>query len=630
MTPVVILAGGAGTRLRSVTGDLPKPLAPVCGDTLLGRQLTMIASQGFSDVVVLTGHGAQAIADYCGDGSKWGLRVRCRAESRPRGTAGAVIDALDALAERFVVLYGDTVLEVDLKRMLAAHERRGADATIFVHPNDHPFDSDVVEVDARDFVRAVHAYPHPEGATLPNLVNAALYVFERRALGAVAGLPEKPDLARHVFLRMLASGLTLFAYRSPEYVKDAGTPERLRKVALDIESGRVDGLSFKAPAPAVFLDRDGVLNDNVGYVSRPEQLRLLPGVGEAVARLNRTAYRSVVVTNQPVVARGDCSEDQLADIHARLDTLLAGDGAYVDRLFYCPHQPDGGYPGEVERLKFACGCRKPETGLIERAVRELALDLSRSWCIGDATSDMELARRVGMRFVLVRTGLAGRDGKHQGRPDFVAADLPAAIAFILDVWPAVRQQALALAETIAPGAVVAIGGLARSGKSSLASELKYVLRERGHRTVIAPLDDWLRSEPERKSGVLGRYDLPGLEAAMTRLIVERKPIATPRYDPLLRRSLPDAETLAAAPGDVIVVEGIPSLVSDRLGAMASVRVFVDCDEDERRRRFEREYRWRGWAGPEIETAYQSRNRDEAPLVRSSAENADLTIRLAAP
>ena len=514
VSQVVILAGGAGTRLRAITGGLPKPLAPVCGGTLLGRQLGMIAAQGFDDVAVLTGHGAEHIANYCGDGSRWGLRIRCLAERMPRGTAGAVLDALDEFAERFIVMYGDTVLNVDLTRLLVAHERRGADGTIFLHPNDHPFNSDIVELDGDGYVRALHPYPHPPGRDLPNLVNAALYAIERRGLEGLSGLPEKPDFAKHVFPRMLANGGRLFGYRSPEYVKDAGTPERLMKVARDIESGRVDSLSFRDPAAAIFLDRDGVLNDNDGYVSLPEQLRLFPGVAAAIARLNHTHYRSVVITNQPVVARGDCTEEGLAAIHAKLDSLLALDNAYIDRLYYCPHHPRGGYPGEVARLKVACACRKPETGLIDRAVEDLGVDKSKSWFIGDATSDMELARRCSMRFMLVRTGLAGRDGKYPGRADFVAADLPSALEFILDVWPALRARARDLAKDLRPGQVVAVGGLAKSGKSSLASELRYALRDRSIGAVIAPLNNWLRPEPEREAGVLGRYDMAGLEIGL--------------------------------------------------------------------------------------------------------------------
>ena len=436
MTQVVILAGGMGSRLKAVTGDLPKPLAPVAGSTLLGRQLDLIARSAMTDVVILSGYKAETIAEYCGDGSDWGLNVRCIAEAQARGTAGAVLDALPDLQPRFIVMYGDVVLDVDLDRLVAVHERHTPAATILVHPNDHPFDSDIVELDTQGFVRRIRGYPHPEGEELPNLVNAGLYVLERDALGAVTDLPEKPDFGKHVFARMVDQAMPVFGYRSPEYIKDAGTPERLAKTGRDIDSGKVAALSLRTPAAAIFLDRDGVLNQEVGLISRPQDLNLLPGVGEAVTRINRSSYRSVVITNQPVIARGDCTEDELARIHARLDTLLAHDHAYVDALYYCPHHPDKGFPGEVPELKFACACRKPEPGLILQAAEELGIDLTRSWMIGDTTVDMELARRCGLSFIMVGTGHAGKDGRHPGEPTHTAPDLAAAVAMILDGAPA--------------------------------------------------------------------------------------------------------------------------------------------------------------------------------------------------
>jgi histidinol-phosphate phosphatase family protein len=431
MTQVVILAGGMGTRLREITGDLPKPLAPIAGSTLLGRQLDLIAASSLKDVVILSGYRADLIAEYCGDGSRWGLGIRCIAETEPRGTAGAVLDALGGLQDTFIVMYGDVVLDVDLDRFVAAHEARGAGGTILVHPNDHPFDSDIVEVGEDGMVTRIRGYPHPEGVDLPNLVNAGLYVLERGALAELTGLPTKPDFGKHVFAAMIEQGRSLYGYRSPEYIKDAGTPERLAKTGRDIASGKVSALSLRRRAPAIFIDRDGVLNREVGLISRPENLELYPGVGQAVARINRSKFRSVVVTNQPVIARGDCTVKELARVHARLDTLLAQDRAYVDALYYCPHHPDKGFPGEVAHLKFDCDCRKPATGLVQKAAEELQIDLGRSWLIGDTTTDMELARRCGLQFILVETGHGGRDGRFPGAPSLVARDLSAAVEIIL-------------------------------------------------------------------------------------------------------------------------------------------------------------------------------------------------------
>ncbi len=326
MRQAVILAGGMGTRLKAVTGDLPKPLAPADGKPLLERQLELLSLSGVTDVVLLCSYRAEAIRDFCGDGSRWGLAVTCIEEERARGTAGAVLDALPQLADSFFVLYGDTVLDVDLPTMARAHEAARPDATLLVHPNDHPADSDIVEVDAASTVLAIHGYPHAPGKDLPNLVNAGLYILEKRALAALDEthtLPEKPDFGKHVFARMLDQGMRLLGYRSPEYIKDAGTPERLEKTGKDLRTGRVAALSLRTPSPAIFIDRDGVINEERSYISHPDQAVLIDGAADAPKQINRSHYRTVIITNQPVVARGDSFFDSLRSKLLRANTLLA-------------------------------------------------------------------------------------------------------------------------------------------------------------------------------------------------------------------------------------------------------------------------------------------------------------------
>jgi histidinol-phosphate phosphatase family protein len=428
---LVILAGGKGSRLQSRLGTLPKPLVDVCGRPLLEHQVALARDYGMEEVLLLTGYGAAAIEQYFSERAL-GVKVRTIAESTPLGSAGAVIAALPMLEERFVVMYGDTMLNVDLDRLSGAHLRSGAEATLFLHPNDHPDDSDLVETDRNGRITAFHPYPHDPNRYYPNQVNAALYVVERRLLENMAVPREPLDFAKQVFPRMLQRGVFLHGYRSPEYIKDAGTPERLDKVIADYQSGKIAAGSLRTPAPAVFLDRDGTLNEEVDRVKTPDQLHMIDGVWDAIRVLNRSAYRSVVITNQPVVARGECTERRLEEIHNKMETLLGRHGAYLDAIYYCPHHPDSGYPGEVRELKIACDCRKPSAGLIEQASREMNLDLSRSWLIGDSTVDVRTARNAGIRSIIVRTGHRGADGRFPDRPDHAAADLRSAVHFIVD------------------------------------------------------------------------------------------------------------------------------------------------------------------------------------------------------
>jgi histidinol-phosphate phosphatase family protein len=429
---LAILAGGKGTRLAAIAGDIPKVLVAVGGKAVLAHQLELAAATGVREVTVFAGHLADKVETFLGDGGRFGLCARTLVEHEPLGSAGALLALLDSLPEHFLLVSGDVMLAVDLARMAQRHLEGGADLTALVHPNDHPHDSDLIETDADDWVTAVHGYPHPPDAFFGNVVNASLYVVRREALRPLvppmAGVSAKLDFAKDVMPALIARGGRVLAYRSSEYIKDMGTTERLRKVETDWAAGRISLQA--AAAPAVFLDRDGTLNVDKG-VRSPADVELFTGVGGALASLRAAGYRLVVLTNQPMIARGEGSAEDLARIHRRLEWELGKEGAFLDGIYVCPHHPERGHAGERAELKLECACRKPATGLAERACAELGLDLRRSWMVGDQTRDIEMARRAGLRSVLLRTGVGGGDGKFAAAPDFVADDLAAAAQIIL-------------------------------------------------------------------------------------------------------------------------------------------------------------------------------------------------------
>ncbi len=431
MNQLVILAGGMGTRLRARLGDLPKPMIPFAGRPLLELQVELARQHGFDDIIIFACHRAEVIEQHFGNGSAFGVRLRTVVEREPLGTAGAVLAAMDLLADRFVVMYGDTMVNVDLGRLARTHMAAGADATLLVHPNDHPLDSDLIEVDGRDWVTAFHNRPHPADRWFQNLVNAGLYVLEKAALRAWAPPARALDFGKDLFPAMLAKGARLLAYTSPEYIKDIGTPERYDKIQAELASGVVARNSLSTPQRAVFLDRDGTLIEERDGLRRPDELVLLPGAAAAVRELNHHGWRVVVVTNQPVIAKGFCTEAELAVIHHKMETLLGREHAFVDRIYYCPHHPHKGYPGERSELKIDCECRKPKAGMLLRAAAELQIDLTASWMVGDTTIDLETARAAGVRGVLVRTGHGGRDGRHPDAPGHTVENVRDAVAYIL-------------------------------------------------------------------------------------------------------------------------------------------------------------------------------------------------------
>lgn len=443
MNQLVIIAGGLGTRLKARLGDLPKPMIPIAGKPLLAHQVELGKQHGFDEILLCVYYRPEVIQEQLGDGSKWGVKIRYLIEREPLGTAGAVLAGWAELADQFVVMYGDTLVNLDLTRLTATHQASGADATLVLHPNNHPFDSDLVECDDGDWVTAFHNRPHPADQWFQNLVNAGLYVINRSALEAclIAEGPRAPmDFGKDLFPAMLRRGQRLLGYNTPEYIKDIGTPERYDKVCHEVEKGVVARSSLRDPAPAVFLDRDGTLNEEADGLRSIDQLRLLPGVAGAVQELNRAGLRVVVVTNQPVIAKGHVTEPELRHIHNKLESLLGLEHAYVDRIYYCPHHPDAGFPGERPELKIACSCRKPNPGMLLQAARELNLDLKRSWMVGDTTIDMQCAKNAGVRSVLVRTGHGGRDGKFNVQPDSAFDTLAEAARFIVQQMSPTNTQ----------------------------------------------------------------------------------------------------------------------------------------------------------------------------------------------
>ena len=433
MKQAVILAGGKGTRLKDRLGDLPKPLIPIGGKPLLEHQIELARAHGFDEVLLFVCYGAERIQQCLGDGSRWGVRIRYRIEHEPLGTAGAVLAGFRDLAERFVVLYGDTMVNVDLARMWRAHEGSHADATLLLHPNNHPLDSDLVETNAEGWVTAFRNRPHSPERFFQNLVNAGLYVIEKQALEPWANQSKPIDFGKDLFPAMVQRGAKLFGYNSPEFIKDIGTPARYDHVCAQFAAGIVQRSTLAIPQRAVLLDRDGTLVKEVGALGlhTADRLELLPGVAEAVHELNHAGLRAVMVTNQPVVAKGLCTEAGLRQIHNKLETLLGREHAFLDRIYYCPHHPEKGFPGERPDLKIECECRKPRIGMIRQAQRDLNLDLAGSWLIGDTTTDVQTARNAGTRSILLRTGYGGNDARHKAEPDCTFDNLLDAVRFVI-------------------------------------------------------------------------------------------------------------------------------------------------------------------------------------------------------
>ena len=404
---VVIMAGGRGTRIAKLFPNIPKPLIPVDGMPILEREIRSLASQGFKDIILTVGYLAVKIIEYFGDGSQLGVKIDYFVEETPLGNAGALFQLKEKIGEEpFFLFNADAAFDVDFNRMHDYHKEHGGLVTLFTHPNSHPYDSGLIIADKDGKVEKWLSKEDERPQWYKNRVNAGLHVIDPRVLELVlknldidstTGYPKgKVDLDRQILKPLCGTG-KMFCYDSPEYVKDMGTPERFHQVEAEYKNGVVQAKNLHNKQKAIFLDRDGTINKYVGFLRNIDDFELIEGVSEAIKQINQSGYLAIVVTNQPVIARGEVTWDELHVIHKKMETLLGKDGAYIDGIYICPHHPDKGFEGERPEYKFDCDCRKPKSGLFMQAASDFNIDLSQSIMIGDRDNDVQAGENAGCR-----------------------------------------------------------------------------------------------------------------------------------------------------------------------------------------------------------------------------------------
>ena len=403
---VVLMAGGRGTRISELFPDIPKPLIPIQGVPVLEREIISLRDQGFTDIILTIGYMAEKIKSYFGDGSRLGVNISYFVEDKPLGNAGALF-FLD-LKEDFLLLNADAVFDVDFNRMVAYHKQHGGLVTLFTHPNSHPYDSGLIIAGNHGEVEKWLAKEDERPEYYKNRVNAGLHVINPKVLDLSGvkkediGDGRKVDLDRQILKPLCGTG-KMFCYDSPEYVKDMGTPERFHQVEEDFKKGTVQAKNLKNKQKAIFLDRDGTINKYVGFLRKEEEFELIDGVAEAVKKINHSGYLAIVITNQPVIARGEVTFEGLQTIHNKMETLLGKEGAYLDGIYFCPHHPHKGYEDEVSELKIDCDCRKPKPGMLLKAAEDFNIDLGQSYMIGDGENDIKAGMAAGCKTVLLNT-----------------------------------------------------------------------------------------------------------------------------------------------------------------------------------------------------------------------------------
>lgn len=620
----VILAGGKGTRLGNVTQEIPKPMISIGDKPLLHHQVDLLLEYGFTEIVILVNYLKDPIMKYFGDGSKFGATITYFEESSPLGTVGGIKEIENQLTDDFLVLYGDVMVCMDLNRLVSFHAAKKSECTLVLHPNDHPHDSDLVEMDDDNRIIHFHAKPHPSGIWYHNMVNAGVYILSPVILGRLEK-GEKADFGRDVF-PLIYKNIRMYGYHTTEYIKDMGTPDRLNKVQNDLNAGKVSRSNYGNKQSAVFLDRDGVLNVERSFISRPEDMELYDYTATSIKKLNQAGLLTVVVTNQSAVARNLCTEEEVKNIHKKMETELGEQGAWLDAIHYCPHHPDKGFPEENTKYKIDCDCRKPKTGMFRKAIDKFNIDPRNSYMVGDSERDIKAGANIGCVTIGVRTGYGIR--KTNIMPDFMFSNLAEAVNFIVDepYQPQVDEvfRCFRNHKSKQPF-VILVGGNARTGKSTLAACLRISFEKQGHQVLQVGLDNWILPEEERRDNmnVYDRFRLMSLENDITNLIGgETLKLSTYANHPE-RNSMPIEYNPSNA--RVIIVEGVVALSSAKIRQLAHLKLFTQTDKDTCRKRFFEYYIWRGKTLDETALLFEKREHDEFQLIEKESKLADLII-----
>jgi D-glycero-D-manno-heptose 1,7-bisphosphate phosphatase len=355
---------------------MPKPMVHFHGRPFLAYLLEQLRGQEIQEVLLLVGYLAQQIQDYFGDGAAWGLRIRYVESPVEAETGQRLLDAAPLIAPTFLLLYCDNYWPMQLAKMWDVFQQSEAPAMVTVYNNRDGYTRSNVLVDDEGYITTYD----PERVT-PNLngVEIGYAILKRDALEY---LPPNNPRFEHTVYPALVSRRLLRAFQTDHRYYSVGSHQRLPLTE-----------AFLEPQRAVILDRDGVLNrkpPRAQYVRRWEEFQWLPGTIEALRLLKQARYKLIVVTNQPGIARGLMTEDDLEDIHTGMRTELSAAGAPLDAIYYCPHGWDEG-----------CFCRKPQPGMLFQAQRDFHLDLTRTLFIGDDGRDVQAGQTAGCPTALV-------------------------------------------------------------------------------------------------------------------------------------------------------------------------------------------------------------------------------------
>ena len=396
MIPIII-AGGSGTRMKSILQSSPKILSPIGVNKLIDFQIDCLIKCGFQEILIVAGHGAEYLNDHI-DANYSHLNISILVDTELIGTFNAIKLGINNLDDDVLVIYGDLLFDFDFSSLVKTHLATKAVFTSLIHFTDHPNDSDLVKIGSDNVILQIFEKKGPKPIGLYDSF-AGIHVISKEIFHIFDSLVKK-ELESVIPELINLYPNKVYSFRSDHYCKDIGTPARWERANKLVQNKMYGGFHFKIPV--IFIDRDGTLIKNVPYLNKIEDIEFLPNAIRGLKILKDFGFYIFVITNQPGIARGDLTYTRLSEIHTFILSSCLSEGVVINGFFFCPHHPDSGFPGEVKSLKISCNCRKPNVGLVNRVLQNFNIDLPNSYVIGDTKSDLRLALNLNCHFLGIK------------------------------------------------------------------------------------------------------------------------------------------------------------------------------------------------------------------------------------
>ena len=403
----VIACGGLGTRLKGVTGDLPKPLYPINGKSAIERCIEELVNYGFNNLLLTIGYKSNIFVEFINRlKEKYKTNIDVFIENKPLGECGALWLIKDKLSQQFVFINGDLIFSMDFWKLISFHQRLSSNLTLVTHTSDHPNDSDLVSAPNGTLIEDIFIKGLKK-STERNayLGNSGIFVLNKSILDNIKPPDENESksIFHYIVRKMFDLKCNIFSYNTTEYIKDMGTPQRLFLVEKDLSQNNVNRRNYKNPQKTLFLDRDNTLIKCARgqYVIQKEEIDfIIPNI-EKIKNISFNYDFVCIITNQPTVAMGKLNLKNLDQINSIIVNFCLLRGLKIDVIAFCPHHPHKGYRDELSILKTDCFCRKPNPGLFFEQAFFRNINLKESLMIGDSNDDLYASKNAGCSFLNV-------------------------------------------------------------------------------------------------------------------------------------------------------------------------------------------------------------------------------------